>query len=225
MTPIVGPKRLLLHACCGPCAMWPLERLLEEGIDVTLFFFNPNIHPRIEWQRRLENAAKVADHYDVPMIVRGCSMSEAWRERANDGDERCRYCYRTRLSSLADEAEAGRFDAISTTLFVSPYQKRDLIIKEGEKVAVGRPFTFTAYDWRDGFRRGQQMAKELGLYRQKYCGCIISFEQSKFFESVSREHEQIALCACLNSKDFLQEAEAYDTCELGKLSCCGAAED
>ncbi|NLA72099.1 MAG: epoxyqueuosine reductase QueH [Clostridiaceae bacterium] len=218
MTQSTAPKKLLLHTCCGPCAMWPLERLLEEGIDVTLFFFNPNIHPAIEWQRRLENAVKVADHYGVPMIVKGCSMPQAWLRRAEDGDERCRYCYQTRLSCVADQALADGFDAISTTLFVSPYQNRDLILEEGGKAIAERDLAFSPYDWRDGYRRGQTMAKEIGLYRQKYCGCIISLKESSYWERISQEHEQLAIWGSLSSGGLAQQAVIYDAGKWEKQS-------
>lgn len=192
-------RTLLLHCCCGPCAMWPLHQLLEAGVKVTLLFFNPNIHPRVEWQRRLDNTVKAADHYGVPLLVRGCSLASEWERRADDGDDRCRFCYEIRLSCVAREAELNHFDAISTTLLVSPYQKRELILKEGEKAVAGKEVAFIPYDWRDGFRKGQAMAKEIGLYRQKYCGCLISLEGSDHRDSILKEHERLALKDCLNS--------------------------
>ena len=203
-------KKVLLHVCCGPCAMWPLKELLEEGLDVSLLFYNPNIHPNVEWQRRLENTVKVARHYDLPLLVRGCSLAEEWIRRAEDGLARCRYCYEMRLSCVAEEAVKGGFDAITTTLLVSPYQDRDLILQEGQRAVQDRDLAFLPYDWRDGFRQGQTMARTLGLYRQKYCGCLVSLEESDFREKISREHEKIALRECLNSADFAQGAKLFD---------------
>ncbi len=196
-------KKLLLHMCCGPCAMWPLKSLLESGIDVTLFFYNPNIHPEMEWKRRLENANRVAEHFNLRMYVESENDSFNWREREEDGDQRCRFCYETRLERIAREASENGFDAISTTLLVSPYQKRELIIAAGEEAASVHNISFIAYDWRDGFRTGQSMARDLGLYRQKYCGCVVSLEHSDFFEKISREHEQLALSECLNCGSVL----------------------
>ncbi len=178
--------------------MFPLSELLEDGADVTLFFFNPNIHPRVEWERRFDNAKRAADHFEVPMIVDELNHSAAWRARENAGDERCRYCYTTRLARAAQAAAANGFDAFSSTLLVSPYQKREMIIEIGSAIARETGLSFIPFDWRDGFREGQAMAREIGLYRQKYCGCVVSFESSSFYEKVAREHELLALSACLS---------------------------
>ncbi|HNZ63924.1 MAG TPA: epoxyqueuosine reductase QueH [Bacillota bacterium] len=189
--------KILLHICCGPCAMWPLRSLLDSGADVTLFFYNPNIHPEMEWKRRFENAERVAGHYNLRMIVEPDNNSSAWRDREDDGDQRCRFCYETRLERTAREAAANGYDAVSTTLLVSPYQNRELLLAAGKAAADANDVSFVPFDWRDGFRKGQEMARELGLYRQKYCGCVVSLEHSDYFETVSREHEQLALAACL----------------------------
>ena len=191
MTDVPDFKKLLLHACCGPCAMWPLERLLERGADVSLLFYNPNIHPQLEWERRLDNALKVADHYGVPLITQGCSLPGEWQKRANDGQERCRYCCRVGFSGLAKEAAARGFDAISSTLLVSPYQNREQMLQEGRRASASHGMTFLACDWRDGYRKGQALARDLGLYRQKYCGCVVSLEKSTYLESILKDHQSL----------------------------------
>lgn len=178
--------------------MFPLRELLKDDSDVTLFFYNPNIHPRIEWKRRFDNAQRVAEHYQVPMIVNEWSDSTKWRMREGDGDKRCLFCYETRLTRLVQEAMESGFDAVSSTLLVSPYQKREMILDVGSKVANDTGIVFVPFDWRGGFYEGQKMAREIGLYRQKYCGCIVSLETSSFYEKVAREHEQLALSECLN---------------------------
>jgi len=186
--------------CCGPCAMFPVRELLEGGVDVTLFFYNPNIHPLVEWKRRFDNAKRVAEHYGVPLIVDEWSYSSEWRARENDGDDRCRFCYETRLVRVVWEAAANGFDAVSSTLLVSPYQKREMILEVGTKLSTEAGISFIPYDWRDGFREGQAMARAIGLYRQKYCGCVVSLESSSFFEEIAREHEQLALTECLSCR-------------------------
>jgi predicted adenine nucleotide alpha hydrolase (AANH) superfamily ATPase len=83
-------------------------------------------------------------------------------------------------------------------LLVSPYQKREIILEVGAELSTEAGISFIPYDWRDGFREGQAMAREFGLYRQKYCGCVVSLESSSFFEKVTREHEQLVLSECLS---------------------------
>lgn len=184
--------KLFLHTCCGPCAMWPLEDLRNEGRKVHLFFFNPNIHPLAEWERRRDNARKAAEFYGVPLTVLGSSDEEEWIKRAGEGQERCRYCYRVRLMQAAEEARKRGFTAFSSTLLVSPWQKRDLIIEEGERAARETGISFLPYDWREGYRQGQALAREAGLYRQRYCGCLISLDESSYAESIRRDHRELS---------------------------------
>ncbi|NMA17784.1 MAG: epoxyqueuosine reductase QueH [Clostridiaceae bacterium] len=186
-------QKWLLHQCCGPCSMWPLDTLLHAGVDVTLLFFNPNIHPNMEWRRRMENASKAAAYYEIPLIVNPLCVPSAWRERANDGAGRCRFCYRVRLEHLAKVAHRLGIKYVSTTLLVSPWQNRDVLIEEGRRACEPYSIEFVPCDWRNGYRRGQQMAKEIGLYRQKYCGCILSLEASDFYEKIAREHDTLVL--------------------------------
>lgn len=210
MTATAPFEKLLLHVCCGPCAVWPLETLLEEGVQVSLLFYNPNIHPSVEWQRRLENTIKVAEHYQVPLLIRGCSLAGEWIKRADEGRERCRFCYEMRLACVAKEALEAGFDAISTTLLVSPYQDRELILEEGQKAIEGKDLAFIPYDWREGFPRGQARAKELGLYRQKYCGCLVSLEESSWQKAIISEQEELALWECLKTDRAFQEVLNYN---------------
>jgi predicted adenine nucleotide alpha hydrolase (AANH) superfamily ATPase len=184
--------------------MYPLRELLERGADVTLFFYNPNIQPTVEWKRRFDNARRVAAHYELPMIVDDLNDSAEWRVREHDGDERCRYCYEMRFEHLVREAAAKGIDAVSSTLLVSPYQKRDMILDAGSKLAADAGLSFIPFDWREGFREGQNMAREIGLYRQKYCGCVVSLESSTFFNKIAREHEQLALAECLNCFSYFE---------------------
>lgn len=184
-------NRLLLHVCCGPCSLAPVEMLLTAERDCELFFFNPNIHPGVEWQRRLDNAVIAAEHFGLPIHVFPGSDEKAWRERAENGKERCRFCYETRMSKTAEFAANNGFESISSSLLVSPYQDREAIIAIGKTVAAAYNLEFESHDWRDQFRYGQNLARELGLYRQKYCGCIVSLENSKFYEKVCAEHTKL----------------------------------
>ena len=105
--------------------MAPLELLLAAERDCELFFFNPNIHPSVEWQRRLDNAVIAAEHYDLMLHVYPGSDEAAWRERSGEGKTRCRFCYETRMMKTAEFAANNGFNSISSSLLVSPYQDRD----------------------------------------------------------------------------------------------------
>lgn len=185
--------KLLLHACCGPCAIYPIEAALDAGHEITLFYVNPNIQPQLEWARRLENLQTVALKYDLPLIVDPLYLEEAWLKRASD-PERCHFCYQTRLGLVREKALLEGFEAFSTTLLVSPYQNRETIVHVGKSLERD-DLVFLDADWRDGYRAGQQKARDMGLYRQKYCGCIPSIDESSFAAKIKKQHELAALQA------------------------------
>ncbi|HHW14319.1 MAG TPA: epoxyqueuosine reductase QueH [Firmicutes bacterium] len=168
-------KRLLLHNCCAPCTIHPLAVLRDEGWEVEGWFYNPNIHPYREWQHRRDTLAEYAGLVDLPVTwVEGYDLNEFLQEALAAGPERCLSCYRRRLSAAAKAAREGGYDAFSTTLLVSPYQKHDAIRRLGEELAAQQDVPFVYRDFRPGFRAAQAKARELGLYRQPYCGCIFS---------------------------------------------------
>lgn len=144
------------------------------------YFFNPNIHPYAEYARRQEALARLAAAADWPVIFADDYRPEDYfRQVAFREGERCRFCYLLRLRQAARVARKGKFDAFTTTLLVSPYQKHDLLREIGR--AAGEEFGVPFYDvdFRPGFREGRRRARELGLYRQQYCGCIFS-ERERF---------------------------------------------
>jgi predicted adenine nucleotide alpha hydrolase (AANH) superfamily ATPase len=167
--------KLLMHMCCAPCSVFPLAQLQEEGIVPDGVFFNPNIHPAEEFQRRRENVEKLAGIKGLKISYFDDFRQDVWESFDGTGDARCTMCYAVRLEKAAELAAEGGYDAFTTSLLVSPYQKHDLIKQLGEKFAEKAGVKFFYRDFRPGFRQGQQEAKELGLYRQKYCGCIISY--------------------------------------------------
>ena len=145
-------------------------------------FFNPNIHPMEEFLRRKENVEKLSALKDIIVNYSDDFRQEDWEnydENNNGNMSRCQMCYSTRIEQTAKMAAAKGFDSFTTTLLVSPYQNHDLIKMLGEKYALDYGVEFYYKDFRPGFRKGQQEAKEIGLYRQKYCGCIVSFSESK----------------------------------------------
>jgi len=172
--------KLLLHMCCAPCSVYPGIVLSGEGINYEGFFYNPNIHPYEEFQRRRDNVAKYGDLKGITINYIDESDQEKWENFTGCAEERCSMCYFTRLEKTAQFASQHGFDAFTTTLLVSPYQKHDLIKNIAEDFSKEYNIDFYYKDFRSGFREGQRLAKEMGLYRQKYCGCIISFKEAAF---------------------------------------------
>jgi predicted adenine nucleotide alpha hydrolase (AANH) superfamily ATPase len=166
--------KLLLHICCGPCSAYPIKVLKEQNIDFEGMFFNPNIHPYLEYKSRLESAQTFCANQNVAFEELEGYGLETYLKRAVFAENRCAECYAIRLERVAKEAKERGFDAFSTTLLVSPYQKHDLIIEIGNKMADKYGIKFYYQDFRPGFREGQQIARNAGLYMQKYCGCIYS---------------------------------------------------
>lgn len=168
--------RILLHACCAPCLVTPLDDLRSEGHQVTALFFNPNIHPYSEYLRRLDAFTVYARDNALPVLNPELEEDmEQWLQQVVFREaQRCRICFHMRLSVTARLAESKGFDAFSTTLLYSRFQKHDLLKATAEAVSekIGVPFVYK--DWRSGWNEGVRRYRKLGLYRQKYCGCIYS---------------------------------------------------
>lgn len=173
---------IFLHTCCGPCACYTTERLAEEGFQPTLFFYNPNIHPYQEQQRRRDALRELASLRELPLLEEpGYELEEFLRQVAAEPQKRCGQCYRIRLAKTAAKAKELGFDCFSTTLLISPYQNRELICQTGHQLAAEYGLRFHDEDFRPGFRQSQAAARELGLYRQGYCGCIYS-EKDRYYK-------------------------------------------
>lgn len=167
--------RVLLHTCCGPCALYPLANLRAEGMDVTGFFFNHNIHPYQEYARRRDAAQQMADLEGMPLVVRDeYRLEEFLANVAAEPDTRCGYCYASRLDAVAAAARDAGFDAFTSSLFYSRYQNHELMRQKAEESAARYGVQFLYRDFRPGWQEGIRRSKELGLYRQQYCGCIYS---------------------------------------------------
>lgn len=167
--------RILLHTCCAPCLVHPFSDLESEGHEVTAFYYNPNIHPYSEYLRRLDAFRTFTTQKGISVMVHGDNGLEEWlRNVVFREAQRCNICHQMRLEKTARLAEAKGFDAFSTTLLYSRFQKHDLLKSTGEAIAeaVGVPFLYR--DWRTGWNAGVKEYRKLGLYRQKYCGCIYS---------------------------------------------------
>lgn len=169
-------KRLLLHICCGPCSTYSIKHLRELGFEVTGFWYNPNIHPFAEHERRRECMESYAAEIALPMIWEAYEMPAYFRAVVGHEafSERCAICYHLRLERTAQIACQHGFDTFTTTLLISPYQQQDVIRHIGEKLAgqYGVPFYFE--NLRRGWSERGHIARERGMYQQHYCGCIYS---------------------------------------------------
>lgn len=179
-------NKILLHMCCGPCTVYPLEQLQGEGREVMGYFGNPNIHPYTEYKERRQSAGQLADLKGIDVIWEPEYQAELYfREVSFRESRRCYYCYGLRLEAAARVAKKGKFDAFTSTLLVSSYQKHDLIKELGESMALRYGVPFLYRDFRPGFNEGRQKAREMGLYMQKYCGCLYS-EAERFAPRVKK---------------------------------------
>ena len=166
--------RILVHVCCAPCFTYPHKRLLEEGHDVTAFFFNPNIHPYLEFKNRLESLEKYEKVKGIEIIYNKEYDLVKFLRGALDATERCDFCYKYRLSEVARIAVQLGFEAFTTTLLISPYQKHEKLAKTGQETGKEYGIEFFYEDFRKGYGESREIARSMGLYMQKYCGCIFS---------------------------------------------------
>ncbi|MBR0055716.1 MAG: epoxyqueuosine reductase QueH, partial [Kiritimatiellae bacterium] len=176
-----NPRDILLHTCCGPCASACAERLKGEGRRPTLFFSNANIAPEEEYARRREAARRLAEVFGLDFIEDTGASHKDWLasvarglEDAPEGGERCCRCFEFSLSRAAAFAAAQGFPEFTTSLTVSPHKRSATVFDAGRAAAASaQGAAFAEYDFKkhDGFRRSVALARELGLYRQDYCGC------------------------------------------------------
>lgn len=172
--------KVLLHVCCAPCTIYPLKVLGAQGHDVTGFFYNPNIHPYTEFQKRLtavsDYAARalltvaVDDTYDVETFLKATLPL---------GKDRCLACYRMRLERAFAEARDQKAEALTATLLYSKYQRHEEIAAIADELSAEYDIPFLYTDFRQGWKEGQDESRRLGIYRQQYCGCVMS-EQERF---------------------------------------------
>lgn len=174
--------KILLHACCAPCANRPIASLQDQGHDVTVFWYNPNIHPFTEYRARRNCLRDYTAEIGVPMIEQDdYGLRPFVRAVAANIDARCLTCYEMRFWETARQAAEGGFDGFSSSLFISPYQQHELMRDVAESAAKEFGVQFFYEDFRPLFREGQTFAREHGFYMQKYCGCIFS-EQERYLK-------------------------------------------
>ena len=182
-------KKMLLHSCCGPCSTVVIERLKDE-YDVTVFYYNPNVEPLDEYEKRKLEQKKVCDFFKVQFIDYdydnfGRHKFVEGLEKEPEGGARCEKCFCYRLKQTALYAKKHNFDIFATTLSVSPYKNSNIINAVGEKISAEQKIEFLpeSFKKKDGYLRSINLSKELDLYRQKYCGCNFGKVGSDFLSS------------------------------------------
>ena len=188
-----GKPRLLLHACCGPCSSYVME-YLASIFDITILYYNPNIYPQAEYERRLKELEDFLPRFS-PAVDNNISVvkmpynpdefysavgtkSQPELAKEKEKGERCRRCYEFRLKEAYRYACENNFDYFCTTLSISPFKDAVKINTEGEKIAAENPdgpkWLYSDFKKKSGFLRSLEISQEYGLYRQQYCGCVYS---------------------------------------------------
>ena len=174
--------KLLLHVCCAPCSSHCIS-VLYPFFDITIFYYNPNITPYEEYERRLNEEKRfIKEAYPDIKIVDAeydCDKFEemaAGLENLPEGGERCKKCYRMRLEKSGEYAKQNGFDYFTTTLTVSPYKHSATLNQIGEDVSnlCGVKYLFSDFKKEDGYKHSIELSKKYNLYRQDYCGCQFS---------------------------------------------------
>lgn len=181
--------RLLLHACCAPCSSYVLE-YLSQYLDITLYYYNPNISPESEFRFREQELQRLIGEMPLPRSIGWLPAAydptafdaiATGLEELPEGSERCRRCYRLRLEATMRAAAAGGFDYVTTTLSISPYKNADWLNSIGRELAAQYGVAYLASDFkkRNGYKRSCEVSAQYALYRQNYCGCIFSKRQAE----------------------------------------------
>lgn len=172
--------KLLLHICCAPCAVAIVEKL-QQDTDVILkgFYYNPNIHPIEENEKRRLSTVAMASDYNLPLTINTEDGMLLWKEKlAGNKLDRCTLCYSIRLDAAARLAKENGYDAFTTSLLISPYQNHGLITSIAEKTANKYGILFYYEDFRELYRKGREISRGKGFYMQKFCGCMYSYNES-----------------------------------------------
>jgi epoxyqueuosine reductase len=177
--------KILFHTCCSPCACHPIKELMSTGFEVTIFYYNPNIQPKEEYDARLLELKKYLAELPTVKIIEGDYESKEWLakikglENEPERGRRCDVCYEFRLARTAQKAKELGCEYFGSSLSISPHKKADKISELGGKIAQEHGLKFLDRDWKKmgGFQHACQIAKEHDFYRQNYCGCVFSKRQ------------------------------------------------
>jgi epoxyqueuosine reductase len=175
-----------MHICCSNCCLYPLRSLSAKNISVKGFWINPNIHPYTEYRLRLDALRMLEKEWSLDIeYADQYGLREFMRAVVHDEDNRCMHCYSMRLEQTAIAAKKMGLDGFTTSLLVSPYQKFDMIREVGMTMGKRHEIPFYVEDFRSGWHEGMRMSRELGLYRQKYCGCVYS-EMERYMKKAKK---------------------------------------
>ena len=187
--------KLLIHVCCAPCLIGPLEALRVEGMQPSGFFYNPNIHPFLEFRKRVKALrvflekddlpVEIVEEYGLELFMREVCRPALSNAEGPDRRERCRRCHFLRLRRTAERAKEMGFDAFTTTLLGSPHQDHELLRESGERAAEKAGASFLYRDFRPLHERSHEAARRRQLYLQPYCGCC--FSEYERLRDTSRE--------------------------------------
>lgn len=231
---IIIVMKLLLHTCCAPCSVYCIKSLRAEGIEPTLFWYNPNIHPYAEYKARRDCLKEYAALVGVDLILEDfygldkfvCEVAKLVAEGGADATDaagvfsaRCaEYCYPRRLRKVFEYAAENGYDAVSTTLLYSIYQQHDVIRELCSALAREFGVEFMYRDFRKGWAEGQTEARAAGLYMQKYCGCVFSEEESFIGREISRDLRRTGVSPTnAEVRKVLEKAKAEGEVELGEV--------
>ena len=178
--------KLVLHSCCGPCSSYVLEALTDY-FDITVFYYNPNIYPEVEYDKRARTQRQLIEAMPfknkVGLIVPELAPEEYYSavkglEKEKEGGARCSACFALRLAKTAELAKAIGADYFCTTLTVSPHKNSQIINEIGKMTAekYNVPYLFSDFKKREGYKRSIELSKQYGLYRQDWCGCVFAKE-------------------------------------------------
>lgn len=180
--------KVLMHICCAPCSIACIKVLRDEGIDITGYWYNPNIQPFKEYESRLNALKEFSKMVNLDVVYNDYyNIKEFALNVVNIINNRCGYCYLSRLEKACKYAKDNGFDAFTSTLFISPYQRHDLLKSICESLEKKYDIKFLYRDFRPYFYEGKKMFKETGLYMQKYCGCIFS-EEERYQKQVDKHN-------------------------------------
>jgi epoxyqueuosine reductase len=175
--------KILLHTCCAPCAIYPVESLRDQRFEVSGFFYRSNIHPYSECLRREKTLEDYAEKIHLSVLYQEMYDLEGFLQKVIFHEkDRCGICYQARLTETASMAKANGFDCFTSTLLYSKFQKHAVIKHIGESIAAFTGIPFYYQDFRQGWKQGIEISKQLGMYRQQYCGCIYS-EKDRYYSS------------------------------------------